>query len=83
MEFRELVGEETDSLPLVMAWTVLSEIFGVELNPNKSGWESRICEEISEYLCMGDEETVSTEKLWEFIEIIVKKGEARPRMLRE
>jgi hypothetical protein len=46
-----LIPEEEETIPLVMAWTVISELFGIELNPNKTQKEKDICSNMIKYLC--------------------------------
>ena len=38
---------------------------------------------MTKYLCSEGEETVSRDKLWDFIEIIIKKNDARSRNFAE
>lgn len=33
-EFSEMIPENENKVPIVMAWTVIGELFNIELNPN-------------------------------------------------
>jgi hypothetical protein len=68
-EFTEKVQEEVIS-PL-LAITVLSEIFNVDLNPNKSPEQEELCQKVLFYIADMKTETVHAEVLWNFIQTVV------------
>jgi hypothetical protein len=68
-EFTEKVQEEVVS-PL-LAITVLSEIFNVDLNPNKSPEQEELCQKVLFYIADMKTETVHAEVLWNFIQTLV------------
>ncbi len=55
----------------MLAITVLSEIFNVDLNPNKSTEQEQICEKVLMFIADTKTETVNSEILWNFIQTIV------------
>lgn len=68
-EFTEKVQKEVVS-PL-LAITVLSEIFNVDLNPNKSPEQEELCQKVLFYIADMKTETVHAEVLWNFIQTLV------------
>jgi hypothetical protein len=68
-EFTAKVQEEVVS-PL-LAITVLSEIFNVDLNPNKSPEQEELCQKVLFYIADMKTETVHAEVLWNFIQTLV------------
>jgi hypothetical protein len=53
------------------AITVLSEIFNVDLNPNKSSEQEEMCEKVLVFIADTKTETVNSEVFWNFIQTIV------------
>lgn len=68
-EFVAKIKQETIS-PL-LAITVLSQIFNVDLNPNKSPQQEELCEKVLFFIADTRTETVNAEVLWNFIQTIV------------
>ena len=50
-----------------MAVSVISEIFNVELNPNKGTDNEDLCHQVLTYLIDSSDEVVKVDKFWNFI----------------
>ena len=55
-----------------MAVSVLSEIFNIDLNPNRSTDKEQLCHKVLTYLVdKNEEDDVDVNRLWNFIEVIM------------
>ena len=50
-EFCELVPEDEETVPLIYAWSVLSELFFIDANPAKEEVYFALCDEMGTILC--------------------------------